>query len=298
MAGYENSTLLVTGASGHLGRKVVANLLARGATRIIAVTRNPDKLSDLAAKGVDVRAGDFDDPASLDKAFKGAERVLLISTDTVGIPGGRKAQHIRAIDAAERAGANYIAYTSLTSPYPSTDPAAAVPDDHFWTEARLAAGSTDWSSLRNNIYTEGLLQGVGAALSSGKLFHAQGEAGRAYVAHDDAAAAAAGALLTAEGKRIYDVGGPHAITQPEVAAILSRLSGKAIEAVSLSGADLSQGLASAGVPAGFAAVLAQFDVDTAQGYHGIVTDAVEVLTGNKPKSVEEILTANKAKLVG
>ena len=296
MANFANSTLLVTGASGHLGRKAVDQLLARGARKIVAMTRSPDKIADLAAKGVEVRAGSFDDTASLDAAFKGVDRLLLISTDTVGIPGGRKAQHIRAIDAAERAGVSHIVYTSLTAPYPSADPASVIPDDHFWTEARLAAGKADWSSLRNNLYAEGILQSAGAAIASGKLYHAQGKAGRASVAHDDAAAAAAGALLLAEGKRIYDVGGPEALTQAEVAALLSELSGKPVEAVALSGEDFRAGLRAAGVPEAFVGIAAQFDLDTAQGYHAIVTDAVEVLTGRKPRSVRDVLLANSAKL--
>lgn len=297
MADFANSTLLVTGASGHLGRKVVDTLLARGATKIVAMTRSPDKLKDLAARGVDVRAGSFDEAASLDAAFKGVDRALLISTDTVGIPGGRKGQHIRAIDAAERAGVGHILYTSLTSPYPSTDPGAVIPDDHFWTEARLASGKADWTSLRNNLYAEGILQSASAAIASGKLYHAQGTAARASVAHDDAATAAAGALLLAQGKRIYDIGGPQAVTQAEVAAILTRLSGKPIEAVALSADDFRAGLRAAGVPEAFVGISAQFDLDTAQGYHAIVTNAVEVLSGNKPRSVEEVLTANRAKLL-
>lgn len=296
MADFTNSPLLVTGASGHLGRKVVETLLARGATKIVAMTRSPDKLADLAARGVDVRAGSLDDATSLDAAFKGIERLLLISTDAIGIPGGRKQQHIRGIDAAERAGVRHIVYTSLTSPYPSTDPASVVPDDHYWTEARLAAGKTDWSALRNNLYAEGILHSAGAAIATGKLYHAQGTAGRASVAHDDAAAAAAGALLTAQGKRIYDVGGPEAITQAEVAAILSQLSGKHIEAVPLSGEDFRAGLRAAGVPEAYVGLSAQFDIDTAQGYHAIVTNAVEVLAGRKPKSVQEVLAANSARL--
>jgi len=294
LATYENSTILVTGAGGHLGRKVIDNLLARGATKIIAVTRDPSKLADLAAKGVDVRAGDFNDPASLDAAFQGADRVLVISTDAIGIPGGRKAQHIRAIDAAERAGATHIAYTSITSPYPSNDPACSVPDDHFWTEARLIGGKTDWSLLRNNIYAEIALHSAGPAVASGKLFHAQGKAGRASVAHDDAAAAAAGALLTAEGKHVFDVSGPEAVPATEFAAILSQISGKPVEAVALTGAQLIEGLKAAGMPETVAPVMAQFDVDTSTGSHSIVTDAVEVLTGNKPRSFRDVLVANRA----
>ena len=108
-------TIFVTGASGHLGRAIVDHLLAKGvaASRIIAGTRNPDKLADLAAKGVTVRKADFDDPAGLEKAFAGAGTVLVISTDALDGAGTRLRQHKTAIAAAAKAGAKRIAYTSL-----------------------------------------------------------------------------------------------------------------------------------------------------------------------------------------
>jgi NAD(P)H dehydrogenase (quinone) len=255
---------------------------------------DPSRLAHPAARGVETRKASFDDAASLAATFQGIERLLIISTDTIGVDGNRIAQHTRAIDAAEKAGVRHILHTSLTSPYP--DPAALIPNDHFWTEARLAAGKTDWSVLRNNMYADAVLQSAKHAIASGKLFHAAGTGGRAYVTRADCAAAAAGALLSAEGKAIYDIGGPEAVTQAQVAALLSSLSGKLVAAEGVSAETLKGGMASAGVPAVFVDVMTVFDTDTAQGYLGIVSDAVARLTGRRPQSLADFLTASKALL--
>src|SRR5262249_19713219 len=139
------STLLVTGASGHLGRRVLELLLEAGAGQIIAATRTPEKLADFAQRGVVVRHADFDDPASLAEAFKGAERLLLISTDAIGTPGLRIQQHTNAIKAAEEAGVSHVVYTSLINPEPGT-PIAIAPD-HYGTEQALAQSKLGFTVL-------------------------------------------------------------------------------------------------------------------------------------------------------
>ena len=120
MPDFSNSALGVTGAAGPFGRTVVETLLARGAKKIVAITRSPDKLADLAEKGVTVRAGDFDDAKSIDAAFAGIDRLLIVSTDKIGVPGARLAQHRAAMDAARRAGVKHLIYTSIPTPYPSS----------------------------------------------------------------------------------------------------------------------------------------------------------------------------------
>src|SRR5689334_12793657 len=107
-----SQTLLVTGAGGHLGRRVVELLLAQGAGPVIAVTRNPDKIADLRARGAEVRRADFEAPGSLVDAFAGAARVLIVSTDTVDRPGVRLVQHQNAVDAAVKVGVQHVVYTS------------------------------------------------------------------------------------------------------------------------------------------------------------------------------------------
>ena len=142
-------TLLVTGASGQLGRLVLDNLIASGKVApasIIATTRNVEKLSDYAAKGVSVRAADFDDPASLDAAFAGADKILIISTDELGVPGKRLAQHKVAVAAAQKAGAKHILYTSMPQP---DDSLVTFAPDHLGTEEAIKATGIPYTIQRD-----------------------------------------------------------------------------------------------------------------------------------------------------
>jgi NAD(P)H dehydrogenase (quinone) len=293
MTRFSNAVLGVTGASGHLGRRTIELLLEGGAQRIVALTRSPDNLADLAARGVETRAASFGDPESLRAAFAGIDRLLLISTDALT---ERTAQQAAAVDAAVAAGIGHLLYTSLTSPYP--DPAALVPNSHFWTEVQIAASGRDFSILRNNQYTDYLIPGAQHAIATGMLVHASGDGRRAYVTREDCAAAAAGALLKAEGKRIFDIAGPAALSGDELAALYTRLANRPVAAQTVPGDALMAGLAAAGVPAEMAGILTRFDTDTAKGYLGIVTGHVEELTGHAPQSVADFLMANHQALAG
>jgi NAD(P)H dehydrogenase (quinone) len=293
MADFKNSTLLVTGASGQFGRLAVEELLARGATKLIAGTRDPAKLADLAARGVEVRQLDFDDKASLAAGFAGVDRVLLISTDAVG---NRVAQHKNAVEAAKAAGVKHVVYTSAPNPRPN--PGTGVSPEHYWTEVAIAAAGLDFTFLRNHIYAEISLLGAAPAIGSGQLYDATNGGGRSYVTRADAARTAAGALLTAEGQAIFDVTGPAAVTQAELAAEFAKASGKPVARVGLSGEQLRGGLIAAGLPEGMADVMVAFDVDAADGYHAVVTDTVEQFSGRKPETLTAFLEANRAALVG
>jgi NAD(P)H dehydrogenase (quinone) len=286
MTDFSDSTLGVTGAAGHLGRGVLTELKARGARRIVAITRDPGKLSGIG--GIDIRRGDFDDSASLDLAFAGIDRLLVISTD--GGLGVRIGQHSAAIDAAERAGVAHLVYTGLTNPYPSA--VAAIADDHFWTEARLARFSGDWTVLRVNIYMEMVLGAAALAMSSGQIVHAAGMGGRAYVARADAAAAAAGALLKATGRSIEDITGREVVTQTEVAAALGAAAGRPLEAVDVGRAALVDGMVAGGLPRPLAEAFASFDLDTARGVFAVTSDAVKRLTGREPVTLAQFLAAH------
>lgn len=288
--------LLVTGAGGQLGRRVVELLLEAGAGDIVAASRDPAKLADLAARGVETRRADFDDPASLTQAFAGVDRLLLISTDALGERGQRIAQHRAAIAAAATAGVKHLVYTSAPGARPQVG--GGVIDDHFWTEQALAASPIPgWTILRHNLYAELILQGAGHALSSGLLYSATAGAGRAYVTREDCARADAAALVKGEGRQILDVSGPAAVTQDQVAALLAALSGKPVAHQNLPLDVLRQGLAAGGLPPHVVGILADFDQAASEGQHAIVTDVVETLTGRAPTSVRAFLEANRAALV-
>jgi NAD(P)H dehydrogenase (quinone) len=289
-------TLLVTGAGGHLGRRVVELLIEAKAGPVIATTRHPEKLADLAAKGVDVRKGDFDDPASLAAAFAGADRLLLVSTDAVGRPGGRHAHHRAAIEAAVVADVSHVVYTSSPAPHPTVE--ESVPNDHYWTEQALAASPLGWTVLRNNIYAEIILMGLPQAVASGQLFTATRNGGRNYVTREDCARAAAAALAADfDGRRILDVTGPRPVTQDEIAAIASEIAGRPVRHVSVDPADLQKGLIAAGLPQIYADLLVEYDVDAAEGYHAIATPTVRELTGREPTPVRDFLAAQRAALL-
>jgi NAD(P)H dehydrogenase (quinone) len=295
MPNSQKPALLVTGAGGHLGRRVVELLLEAGAGRVIAATRDPDRLGDLARRGVDVRKADFDDPASLASAFAGADRLLLISTNALGAPGLRLGQHRNAVAAAEKAGVGHVVYTSAPCPYPT--PQSSLIDDHFWTEEALFASGLNWTILRDNIYAEIALLGLQHAVASGQLFTAAGTGGRNYVTREDCARTAAAALAAAEGRQILDVNGPGPVTQDELAAMASELAGRTITHVSLSPEALREGLLKAGLPPIMADGLVAFDVDASMGRHAITAPTVKALTGREPTPLRDFLAANKAALL-
>lgn len=291
MSKFTNSTLLVTGASGKLGRLAVEELLARGATKVIAGTRDPSKLQDLAAKGAEIRKLDFDDASTLPTALAGVERLLIVSTDAVG---RRATQQQAIIEAAKAAGVKHIVYTSAPAARPDAD--AGLNPEHFWTEVAIAASGLDFTILRNHMYAENVLMDAGHVISSGQLFGLIGDRGTSYVTRADTARTAAGALLSAEGKTVEDVTGPAPITNVERAKLFGELTGKSIAVIAITPAELTAGLVAAGLPEGFAAALVAFQRDAVTGFHGVVTDVVERYSGRKPTTFADFLATNKAAL--
>jgi NAD(P)H dehydrogenase (quinone) len=292
MSETNQPTLLVTGASGHLGRRVVELLLEQKAGNIVAATRTPEKLANFSAQGVIVRQADFDDPASLAEAFKGVDRLLLISTDVMGSPDRRINQHRNAVKAAEAAGVQHVVYTSIQNPTPEWP--AIVNPDHFATENALAESKLGWTVLRENLYTENLIGTLTQAIPSGSIFAAAGDSKAAYITREDCARAAAAALTSDfSGQRTLDITGPEALSQADIAAIGSQISGKSITYVAIDQESLIQGMIGAGLPRPMAEGYATFDAGIAQGQFSEVSDTVETLTGRKPISVLDFLTANR-----
>src|SRR5580698_3903359 len=284
---FADKHLLVTGASGHLGKAVVGELRRLGAKKVIAATRTPGKHPELATLGVEEREADFDRPETLQAAFRGVERLLLISTDSLHAPAVRIKQHRAAIQVAVGAGVEHVVYTSLPNAHPTEGP--SIPDDHFWTEVAIFESGLDWTILRNNLYAEVILRFAQFALKTGKLVSATQSQGRSYVTREDCARTAAAALLNATGKAIFDVTGPASVTHEEIASMLSRLFGKSIQHVNVSPDEVEKGLVAAGIPQFAARSVRELDEETALGYQAIVTPTVTNLTGKVPMRVEDFL---------
>lgn len=296
MSSNQKNTLLVTGASGHLGRRVLELLLETHKGTIIAATRTPEKLVDFNQRGVIVRYADFEDQASLLQAFKGVDRLLLISTDALDVPGRRLNQHRNAIKAAEQAGVSHVVYTSIINPSP--DSPVFVAPDHRGTEEALAATKMGWTALRENIYTEMLLMSLAQAVQTGKLVNAIGDGKAAYITREDCAHAAVTALTSSfEGRRTLDITGPEAVSQYEVAAIASKITGQEISYFPVPLEGLIQNMVAGGLPRPLAEGYASFDAAITQDKFSAVANTVKDLTGRKPISVADFLSTHRDALL-
>lgn len=288
--------LLVTGGAGQLGRRVLELLLDAKAGPLVATTRRPEALADFAARGVEVRRADFDEPATLAAAFAGVERALLISTDSLERPGQRLEQHQQAVRALEVAGVGHVVYTSMPNPEGSV---VSIAPDHLGTERALAASKLSYTILRNNIYAEMLLRSLPGAVASGRLIDARGTGAIAYVWRDDCARAAVAALSDRrrDGRSTLDITGPEAVTSARLATWASELTGRAVVHVDVPTAALVEGLSQHGVPRALAEVVASFDAATARGELASISDGVQQLTGHAPKPLRAFLEQHRDLLV-
>jgi NAD(P)H dehydrogenase (quinone) len=254
--------LLVTAASGKLGRLVVEHLLGLvPASRIVATVRLADAGRDLAARGVEVRIADHARPETLATALAGIDRLLLISGNAVG---QRVVQHRNVIEAAARAGVRLLAYTSVL--HCDTSP-LALAVDHRETEAILRRCGLPYVLLRNGWYTENYMGSVAAALAHGALIGSAGDGLVASAARADYAAAAA-VVLAAPANWIgqtLELAGDHAYTLTALARAIAQQSGKPIVYENLSEAAHRARLLAAGLPAPVAAMVAECDAGAARG---------------------------------
>lgn len=274
--------ILVTGANGQLGRRIVDRLIARrGNAEGIAVSvRDPAKAADLTQRGVSVREGDFDRPDTLATAFAGIERLVLISTD--GPRDVRIGQHAAAIAAARAAGVPHILYTSFV------DVAADSPSEfaavHRATESALATSGMTVTLLRNPLYADYLPMTVGAGLESG-VFHLPAGNGRAsFITRDELAeATAAAALAPRLAKTVYELTGQATHDFHEVAAAVAQAAGKALRYEPVSEDAYAEALAGYGLPAWLARAMANMYSAVAAGKHDRVTNDFAALVGRPPR---------------
>ena len=280
--------IVITGASGQLGRLVIAELLAQGvpAGQIVAAVRSPAKAADLAAQGLPVREADYSRPDTLTSAFAGAERVLLISSSEVG---QRLPQHLAVLQAAQAAGVAQLVYTSLLRA--DTTP-LGLGAEHAATEAAIRASGLRHVILRNGWYTENYLASVPPALQHGAFIGSAGEGRIASATRADYAAAAAAVLTQPIGEnRTYELAGDTAYTLVDLVAELNAQTGQAVAYVNLPQAEFEAALNGAGLPAPLSALLADSDVGAAQG--GLFDDGhqLSALIGRPTTPLAQALAA-------
>ncbi|KAF0856942.1 MULTISPECIES: SDR family oxidoreductase [Pantoea] len=253
--------IAITGATGQLGRLVINALLKKvPASEIIAVVRSPEKAQDLQALGVALRTADYNQPQTLQGAFAGVQKVLLISSSEVG---QREAQHRAVIDAAKAAGVSFIAYTSLL--HADTSP-LGLGVEHRATEALLQASGIPYALLRNGWYSENYAASIAPALAHHAFIGAAGNGRIASAAREDYAAAAAEVISRDDqAGKVYELAGDDSYTLAEFSAEIARQSGEQVEYVNLPPAEFSAALIGAGLPAPLAELLADSDAGAAQG---------------------------------
>lgn len=276
--------IAITGASGQLGRLVIERLRAKvPASDIVALVRTPSKAADL---GVEVREADYTRPDTLDKALAGVNTLLMISGSEIG---QRVAQHRNIIDAAKTAGVKHVVYTSVLHGERST---LSLAPEHVETEALLKASGLTITLLRNGWYTENYTASVGPAVANGAFIGSAGQGKIASAARADFADAAVSVLTTAghEGKT-YELAGDSAYTLAELAAEISRQTGKDIPYKDLAPADYTAALTAAGLPAPWPEALPSFDVEAAKG--ALFDDSRELskLIGRPTTSLKDSVAA-------
>ena len=290
-----SETIFVTGASGQLGQAVIKHLLeSQGVapSRILAGTRSPDNLADLAAKGVTVREVDFDERSSMERAFADAGTLLIISTDALDAEGTRLRQHKAAVAAAVKAGVERIAYTSL--PNAETSAVSFAPD-HLGTENAIKATGLPYLIFRNRWYQENLLMSLPQAVASGQWYTSAADGRTAFIARDDIAAAIAAALSNPPAtSKTFTLTGSNSLANDEIAGLAARILGKKIEVIHLTDEQLAGGMKAAGVPEAFIPTFVSFDAATRTGGLDTVTDSAEKLSGRKLQSVETFIRDNAA----
>ncbi|MEW1950293.1 SDR family oxidoreductase [Pseudarthrobacter sp902506025] len=284
-------SIVVTGATGQLGRHVLEALLERGvpAEEIVAVGRSVEKLADFAGRGVQVKAMDYADAGSVAAALKGAKRVLLISGSEVG---QRVDQHRTVIEAARAEGVELLAYTSIAN---ADTTAMLLADEHKATEALLRESGVPFVLLRNGWYLENYTEQLPGTLAQGAVAGSAGDgkvsgASRADYAH------AAAAVLVADDQagKVYELGGDDAFSMADLASEISAATGKSISYNDLPAGEYAGLLASVGVPEAFAEILADSDLGIARGDLLVSTGDLRRLIGRPTTSLGRAVRAAAA----
>jgi NAD(P)H dehydrogenase (quinone) len=293
-------SIIVTGASGQFGRAAAERLIRRvDPAGLILTTRKPEQLADLAAAGAQVRFANFDDPASLETAFEGGTRMLLISTARVGT---RVGQHKNAIEAAVAKGVKHIAYTSVVNARKADNP-AIVSWDHRDTELLVEGSGAAFTHLRDQHYAEAVAMVMAPiALSAGRLPGSAHDGAVAFVSREDCVDCAV-AVLTTPGheNRAYDLTGPELLSIPKAMQMVSELSGRPITFDYVTDQDMQDHFDRLGFPrhASDGPIdparpwssddMVSFERAIREGFFAVLSEDVKALTGKAPRPLREVL---------
>ena len=288
------SKILVTGATGGLGKAVVENLLKTVSPGDISVlARDPAKAADLQAQGVVVKPGDYNDYASLVAAFAGVDKLFLVSSNDVP---NRVPQHANAVNAAKEAGVQHVVYTSAQRKTEDGSSAAAfVTEAHLATEKLLKESGLTYTILKNALYLEVLPLFMGPVLETGTIYLPAGEGKVPYASRADLGAAGA-AVLTGTGheNQSYELSSATSYSFHDVAMLLSDVAGKPVHYVSPTAEEFGTALTAAGVPAEVIQMTTGFCLAIAQGEFDFPAATLAQLLGHQPESLADFLTATYA----
>lgn len=279
-------SLVVTGATGQLGRHVIATLVAKGvaADQIVALGRDDDRLAELTALGVSTRKVDYSDAPAVADALKGAARVLLISGSEVG---QRLAQHQSVIDAAKAAGVQLLVYTSIANADTS---GIALAAEHRATEEAILASGLPYSFLRNSWYLENYSGQLETYLEHRTVLGSAGDGRVSAATRADFAEAAAAVLLLDAPNAVYELGG-EAFSLKELADTVSEITGADVSYTHLPSEELITVLIGAGLPEDYAALLADADLGLERGELFVEPTDLAGLLGRPATSLAEVLRA-------
>ncbi len=281
--------IVVTGATGKLGRLIVEDLASRIPPEMIGISvRDPEKATKLQERGIRVRRGDFADPGSLRNAFEGASQLLIVSSNARAFGGDPLAQHRAAIAAAKEAGVQRIVYTSqIASSESSAFPPAL---DHAATESMLAESGVAWTALRNGFYADSALMFMGPDWQKGKIV-APADGKVAWTTHSDLAAAAAAILA---GKKTFDgptppLTGSEALDLADLASVASSILGTSITRQVISDDAFREKAKERGLPEGYVRISLGYYEASRRGEFGKLDATLEQLIGRRPKIMHEVL---------
>ena len=286
-------SIVITGATGQLGRHVVEALLERSVPpeRIVATGRSIWKLADFADLGVQVKAMDYGNAASVAEALKGASKVLLISSSQVG---QRVEQHRTVIEAATAEGVKLLAYTSIANADTTGMKLAA---EHQATEAILKESGVPFALLRNGWYLENYTDQLRETLAQGTLAGSAGKGRISGASRVDYAHAAASVLIAEDQSgKVYELGGDEAFTLDELAAEISAAAGRPINYEDLPADDYVDLLTGVGVPEAFAQILADSDLGIARGDLLVTGGDLPKLIERPPTSMSEAVRSAVASI--